>query len=61
MGGGAPLSVFRAFCVGFDAALTCCSLDISWCPGKTTEQESMLPDIDAFFGPDSMDSHQGIN
>lgn len=37
MGGGAPLSVFRAFCVGFDAVLTCCSLYISRCPGKMTE------------------------
>lgn len=27
MGGGAPLSVFRAVSVGFDAVLTCCSLE----------------------------------
>lgn len=37
MGGGAPLSVFTASCVGFDAVLTCCSLCISRCPGKMTE------------------------
>lgn len=37
MGGGAPLSMFGAFCVGFDAVLRCCSLHPSWCPGKMAE------------------------
>lgn len=40
LGGGAPLSVFRAVSVGFDAVLTCCSLE-----GGLKEEEPEQPGV----------------